>query len=303
MVRNGDANKAVWFNEFGWNASPDGYPPEWYVWQRVTEPNQAQYTVRAIQMARGDWNWVGALNIWYFRQVGTIAPDRSEYYFRMLDVDFTPRLVYHSIKEMSANDGVASAGYFEETNPAVSSRTGWGLVRETRASGGAYLAATTPAATLSFAFRGQSLDVVVTRVPGGGKLHVTVDGREANLLPLNSSGQAVLDLASSETRFQDQVMVASNLIQGAHTAQVTVIGSGVVTTAAPYPVATRATAPQVVGGIDALVVSGEGHDPTPYVGGAVGLLLAAIASAALLARDVRQSRSAARRQHGGLSHE
>jgi hypothetical protein len=73
MVRNGDANKAMWFNEFGWNASPDGFPPEWYVWQRVSEPNQAQYAVRAIQLARGDWNWVGALNLWYFRQVGTIA--------------------------------------------------------------------------------------------------------------------------------------------------------------------------------------------------------------------------------------
>lgn len=294
MVRNGDANKAIWFNEFGWNASPDGYPPDWYVWQRVSEPNQAQYTARAIQMARGEWNWVGALNIWYFRQVGSIASDRSEYYFRMVDVDFTPRLVYHSIKEMSANEGVASAGYFEETNPAVSSRSGWELVRETRASGGAYLAAIRPTATLSFAFRGQSLEMVVTRGPGGSQLHVTVDGHEANLLPLNRTGQAVLDLGGSETRFQDHVTVASNLIQGAHTAQVTVISDGTVTTAAPYPVATRAAAPQGAGGIDALVVSGGGHDPTPYLVSAAGLLLAAVAAAALLMRDVRKARPAAK---------
>ena len=303
MVRNGDANKAIWFNEFGWNASPDGYLPDWYVWQRVSEPNQAQYTARAIQMARGEWNWVGALNIWYFRQVGTITPDRSEYYFRMVDVDFTPRLVYHSIKEMSANEGVASAGYFEETNPAVSSRSGWELVRETRASGGAYLAATTPAATLSFAFRGQSLEMVVTRGPGGSQLHVTVDGREANLLPLNRSGQAVLDLDGNETRFQDHVTVASNLIQGAHTAQITVIADGAVTSAAPYPVATRAAAAQGTGGIDALVVSGGGHDPTPYLASAAGLLLAAVVAAALLMRDVRQIRSAAKGKYGGLDHE
>ena len=294
MVRNGDANKAVWFNEFGWNASPDGYPPEWYVWQRVSEPNQAQYTARAIQMARNDWNWVGALNIWYFRQVGTITPDRSDYYFRMVDVDFTPRLVYHTIKEMSANQGVASAGYFEETNPAVSSRSGWGLVRETQASGGAYLSATTPAATLSFAFRGQSLEMVVTRGPGGSQLHVTVDGHEANLLPVNRSGQAVLDLGGSETRFQDHVTVASNLTQGAHTAQVTVIANGTPATAAPYPVATRAIAPQAMGGIDAFVVSGGGHDPTPYLASAAGLLLAAVAAVALLMKDVRQTKSAAR---------
>jgi hypothetical protein len=290
MVRNGDANKAVWFNEFGWNASPDGYPPEWYVWQRVSEPNQAQYTARAIQMARKDWNWVGALNVWYFRQVGTITPDRSDYYFRMVDVDFTPRLVYHSIKEMSANQGVASAGYFEETNPAVSSRSGWGLVREFQASGGAYLSATTPAATLSFAFRGQSLEMVVTRGPGGRQLHVTVDGREANLLPLNDSGQAVLDLDSAAPRFQDHVMVANNLIQGAHTAQVTVINGAAAATAAPYPVATLAAAPPAIGGIDAFVVSGGGQDPTPYLEGAAGLLLAAVAAVVFLIRDARQAK-------------
>jgi hypothetical protein len=294
MVRNGDANKAVWFNEFGWNASPDGYPPEWYVWQRVSEPNQAQYTVRAIQMARNDWNWVGALNIWYFRQVGTITPDRSDYYFRMVDVDFTPRLIYHSIKEMSANQGVASAGYFEETNPAISARSGWGLVRESRASGGAYLSAATPASTLSFAFRGQALEIVVTRGPSGGQLHITVDGHEANLLPLNASGQAVLDLSGSESRFQDRVMVAGNLIQGAHTAQVTVISDRTAVSAAPYPVVTRAAMQQVAAGIDAFVVSGEGQDPTLYVEGAVGLLLVLVLALALLMRDLRWSRQAAR---------
>jgi hypothetical protein len=294
MIRNGDANKAVWFNEFGWNASPDGYPPEWYVWQRVSEPNQAQYTARAIQMARNDWNWVGALNIWYFRQVGSITPDRSDYYFRMVDADFTPRLVYHSIKEMSANQGVASAGYFEETNPAVSSPSGWGLVREPRASGGAYLSAATPASTLSFAFRGQSLEMVVTRGPGGSKLRVTVDGHEANLLPLNGSGQAVLDLGGSEPRFQDHVMVAGNLIQGAHTAQVTVIADGPVAPAAPYPIATGTVAPKAIGGIDAFVVSGGGQDPTPYLESAAGLLLAAVVAVAFLARDLRLTRPAVR---------
>ena len=39
MVKNGDANKAVWFNEYGWNSSPDDITN--VPWGRVTPNNRA----------------------------------------------------------------------------------------------------------------------------------------------------------------------------------------------------------------------------------------------------------------------
>jgi hypothetical protein len=99
MEKNGDANKAVWFNEYGWNASPTEIPKEERMWQRVTEKQQADWTIEGVQRALRDWPWAGVFCTWYFRQVGDIPPSRSEYYFRLVDPDFTPRPVYNAIKQ------------------------------------------------------------------------------------------------------------------------------------------------------------------------------------------------------------
>ena len=90
MERHGDANKAVWFNEYGWNAAPDHFDKEQLIWGRVSEREQVEYTLRGIQMAREEWPWAGVFMIWYFRQVGHIPINSAEYYFRMVEPDFTP---------------------------------------------------------------------------------------------------------------------------------------------------------------------------------------------------------------------
>ena len=99
MEKNGDANKAIWFNEYGWNAAPKEMPKEELIWQRVTEKQQADWTVEGVQYAQRNWPWSGVFNTWYFRQVGDIPPAKAEYYFRLVDPDFTPRPVYNAIQK------------------------------------------------------------------------------------------------------------------------------------------------------------------------------------------------------------
>ena len=98
MEKHGDGGKAVWFNEYGWNASPKDMPKEDLIWQRVTEKQQSDWTVEGVQYARKNWPWAGVFCTWYFREVGDVPPTRSEYYFRLVDPDFTPRPVYNAIK-------------------------------------------------------------------------------------------------------------------------------------------------------------------------------------------------------------
>lgn len=98
MEKHGDGATAVWFNEYGWNASPKDMPREELIWQRVTDRQQADWTVEGVDYARRNWPWAGVFCTWYFRQVGDISPSKSEYYFRLVDPDFTPRPVYHAIK-------------------------------------------------------------------------------------------------------------------------------------------------------------------------------------------------------------
>ncbi len=101
MERNNDSDKAVWFNEYGWNASPADMAAEKLIWRRVTEEEQAEWTVEGIRYGRSHWPWAGVFCIWYLRQVGDIPPTSSEYYFRMIDPEFTPRLVYKEVKDNS----------------------------------------------------------------------------------------------------------------------------------------------------------------------------------------------------------
>ncbi|MCL4508867.1 MAG: beta-galactosidase [Chloroflexi bacterium] len=100
--KNGDGNKAMWFNEYGWNASPKEMPPDQLIWGRVTREQQATYTVQGIELAKKQYPYVGVVNIWYFRQVGSIPKTDSAYYFDMVDPDFNPELVYGAVRDAAA---------------------------------------------------------------------------------------------------------------------------------------------------------------------------------------------------------
>jgi hypothetical protein len=89
---------------YGWNASPDTFSKSSLTWQRVSEQEQAAYTIRGIQLARSEWPWAGPLCMWYFRQVGNIPPNRPDYYFRMVDPDFTPRILYEAVKTLAHSE-------------------------------------------------------------------------------------------------------------------------------------------------------------------------------------------------------
>jgi hypothetical protein len=112
MERYGDGDKPVWINEYGWNAAPASFPEEILTWERVTEAQQAEYTVRGIAWARDHWPWLGVVNIWYFRQVGDIPPDRPSYYFALVDPEFNPLPVYDAVRDAA-----------RERSPAAGSET------------------------------------------------------------------------------------------------------------------------------------------------------------------------------------
>jgi len=212
MERYGDNHKAVWFNEYGWNASPAGtFTKEELKWKRVTEEQQAEYLLRGIELARQEWPWAGVFNIWFFRQVGTIPPNDPEYYFRMVDVDFTTREVYEAVKDAAAGLRVAGPGHFEETHPAIEGIQDWQTVIDSFASGGAYLASPGDGTGLSFTFSGNSVELITRRGPNGGRLIVRLDGRRIS----------VVELYHPEME-RIRIKLADNVSIGQHTLRLTV---------------------------------------------------------------------------------
>lgn len=197
MEKYGDADKAIWFNEYGWNAAPADWPAERLTWGRVTEEQQAAYTVRGIDYARQHWPWAGVISIWYFRQELS-PPTVAEYYFRMVNPDFTTMPVFAAVRDYASSLNKATPGWYEETSAPVRRRGDWQPAYSAARSGGAFLESSKPGSYIVVTFWGTDVALRVRRSPDGGRLLVSVDGvsGRGTSLPRNSLGQAYLELYS-----------------------------------------------------------------------------------------------------------
>ena len=266
----GDANKAVWINEYGWNASPPDFDLDRLVWGRVTEQQQAEYTVRGITDARTKWPWLGVFNIWYFRQVGDLTPDRSDYYFRMVDVDFTPRLVYQRIKEVATASAVARPGLYQETDPAIKLTGNWQPRLDAKDSAGRELVTRQPGARATFQFWGDGVDLLVRRGPDEGRAWVTLDGQTVPSLPLDTNRHSYIELSSPKDEWQVRVPVARDVSRGVHTVEIVVGQNGEVA-------------------LDAIAVYADGQHEFPWTL-VIPLSIVLIVTCTLFARGLLGSR-------------
>jgi hypothetical protein len=169
LVESHDPNKAIWLNEYGWNAAPDDFPSDQLIWSRVSDAEQAAWTVEGIQFARAQWPWFGVASIWYFRQVGDISPQRPEYYFRMVDLEFTPRDVYWQVETYAGAHQTARTGVYQELEAPVRAVGSWAPIRDASASDGVSL-------------RGGQGDSLVIRVDGSELQLQLAEGQPAATL-------------------------------------------------------------------------------------------------------------------------
>jgi len=177
MVRNEDAHKPIWLSEMAWNALPPDVPlPAAY--GRVTLEQQARYAVLAYQRLQEEWPWVGVATYWFLKQADERERGRNpQYYFRMLEPDFTPLPVYYALRAAAQAPPVMYRGYHQEDHWAVGYDKGWESVRDKRAVLGTYRRALRNGAQARFTFKGTELWLVA--FPSGGQLQVVIDGGTA----------------------------------------------------------------------------------------------------------------------------
>lgn len=186
-VRNGDGDKPIWFNEYGWNASPEDFPQDALIWSRVKESQQADWTADGIRYASEHWDWFGVANIWYFRHVGDISPSASDYYFRMVDVEFTPRDVYRAVQRLASS--LTSAGKGDHGLLEASTRAfgAWPVIRNADSPHG-YAVQSAGSGRLEIRFHGSALDLHLLPNQNHGTITVSIKGE---------SGSRTIDLPES----------------------------------------------------------------------------------------------------------
>ena len=241
MVKNGDEDKAVWFNEYGWNASPPDMNEDLLFWGRVTPQEQAEYTVRGIRYARENWPWAGVFTIWYMRQVGDIPNSTSEYYFGLVNFDFVAGATYRAVQAAIREEkGPAGSGVWGPLSTAIEAGPSWRIYIQPDAPGSIAVAPSARGEKLEVPFTGT--DVMVTLVPitataelSGSeaistlraRYYVTIDGRSDRVdtaLPRDVAGNAYINALPVDAPVVVTVTSAlgDQLRVGQHTLQIRV---------------------------------------------------------------------------------
>jgi len=230
MVKNGDAHKPIWISEMNWCAVPDEVSDKRF--GQVTLEQQARYAVLAYQRVQEEWPWVGVVNFWYFKR-----PDdrwkleqKPEYYFRMVEPDFTPLPVYQAVRDyIHTMTPTLYPGLHQEDHWAVAWE-GWETVTDEQAMLGRYRRSQTKGARLRFTFQGTELSLLLVGVgtEEAGSLWVQVDAQPRVWVDLKA-GQLASDFDQGghprySTRLERTapVVVARDLPRGLHRVEITV---------------------------------------------------------------------------------
>lgn len=98
MLDNGQAHKQIWLTEFGWSTLNQA--PGYEYGAAISEELQAQYLVRAFQIANWEWPWMGPMFVWNLNYSVITDPADEKYPWAVLNADWTPRPSYTALAEM-----------------------------------------------------------------------------------------------------------------------------------------------------------------------------------------------------------
>jgi O-antigen ligase len=215
MVENGDADKAIWASHWGWNALPAGWLGAPSIWGQTDEETQATWTVAALERARAEWPWVGAMILEHFQPAA--FPDDPRWGFALVGQDDAPRPAYEAVAEWAAAlPDAAPPGGYPARNPWVIYAGDWRL-----GDLGADVGSNGDRAT--FRFDGPSVALTVRRGPYRAFLYATVDGEPANALPEDKAGRTYVVLYDDEPTVAT-VPLATGLSPGQHTVEIVAEG-------------------------------------------------------------------------------
>ena len=208
MEKHGDAGKALWATQFGWNTAQNS------VWGRVTPEQQRDYAQQAIEFARANWPWLGVMTIENWEPNAQLDDPRWGF------------AIKNNLPENLAKVSELSPGYYPaalqtrpgspvyQPNPLATFTGEWRFSEL-----GADWSATGDRVTIPF--HGPDLALRVRRAADRANFYITIDGQPANALPRDERG-AYLQLIPPDARFTDiqTIPVATGLTDTDHVAEI-----------------------------------------------------------------------------------
>jgi hypothetical protein len=98
MERNGEGHKQIWLTEFGWSTANPAGGYEYGVLN--SDQEQADYLVRAFQIAKQDWPWMGVMFVWNLNFATVVGPEDEKGPWGVLNADWSNRPAFEALKLM-----------------------------------------------------------------------------------------------------------------------------------------------------------------------------------------------------------
>jgi len=214
LIEQGEAEKAIWASDFGWNSKPPDWPGPASIWGSVNEATQARYTVDALARVDREWFWMGLMCVNNLQPHETVpgsgVPDAESHWgYALIGPDGVRRQVYDALQVRYAIDPGAVTGVYRANTELAAFEGAWTLGPQ-----GADIGETGDRVTLPFIGTGAS--ITVRRGPYRAFFFVEIDGRPSPDLPKDRKGRSYVvlydPLAADAT-----VPLAQNLPYGKHT--------------------------------------------------------------------------------------
>lgn len=211
MVRNGDAHKPIWLSEVAWNSVPLdlGIPP---IFGHVSPEQKARYAVLAYERLQREWPWLGVGYYWFLKQATDqeLKDGNPQYFFRLLDPDFTPLPVYDALKQATNQPPVMYRGYHQEDHWAISYSGDWQAASDTRAVLGSVMQSMEPAAAATVIVHGRQVRLV-TLPEGDSQIRLRVEGGPARIIELEATDTPQEIVLFHELQKQDYRLTLTHL--------------------------------------------------------------------------------------------
>lgn len=218
MVTNGDADKAIWISEAAWNPVESSEVPEManrLQFGSATREQAARYMPLAYQRAQQEWSWVGVINYWFFKRASDAEQDQPQYYFRMVEPDFTPLPVYDAMKDYIASETLTLYGGVHQANAPFGGAITPDEAAESVRSSGAQFETALSAQSVTFTFHGTHASIRWLGTTGE-TLNIRVDGQ---VWGTSSATASMISSRTMEAEDWTEVTIHHSLTAETHTVE------------------------------------------------------------------------------------
>lgn len=211
MERNGDAGKAIWAGNWGWNSLPTNWQNTPSIWGEVPAEERVNWTKAGLYRARTEWAWMGVMFLEHWQS--SRGEKDAHQGFNVAGTPLETQLTNLS--------PIAYPGFHfaDPTDPAQSYQGTWQFSSQFGADMPNSSETTDPTQnSMTFRFWGTAIGLRVRRADYRARFFVTIDGQPANALPRDEKGRTMLIL-TAEDPAEDYITIeplAQNLSVGEH---------------------------------------------------------------------------------------